>query len=103
MPCEKDDENYCPFVRANIHDEEDGMLVPNIVSNIAKMWLEITQISSRDERAKGEGKSARMVLVPTLGKIEIYLDNMEWELMEIGKKEAFHLIKLFHIYYMASL
>jgi len=103
VPCERDRDEICNFTNFYIRDDENGMLVPPIVNMIAKFWLEITQISRRDERARGEGKEMKAILVPSLEKIDIWMNNQNWEIIDMDRKECFNLIKLFHIFYMGSL
>ena len=70
---------------------------------VAIMWKEIVSVSRTERREKQKKKTVETIQMPTLEKLETYLDGIDWEFMPFDRHQAIEWIFEFHRSYIGGL
>jgi hypothetical protein len=76
------------------------MTLPPTAQFVADSWGEIISIS-RTERIEIERNKKHFIYhLPTLEKLESWMENQEWDACPLDSKEFFRLVSIFHSAYI---
>ena len=87
-----------------VNDEDDPesllMEIGETERIIVELWTRIINMSPRETIKKQKGKEIDQFTVPTLLKMEICLDGIDWDNCSISQVEAVYYIGVFHAVYL---
>ena len=99
-----DVEGICSKTKMLVNDEEDPtsllMEIGETERIIVELWTRIINMSPRETVKKLKGKEVDQFSVPTLLKLEICLDGIDWDNCSISQVEAVYYIGVFHAVYL---
>lgn len=93
-PC--DYENFCIVTKMPPTDESDPMETSWPVDYIANAWEEIISLGKRQERTIEKNKKLYTINLPTLEKVEVWMENELWHLAPIEKCDFLYFLSIFH-------
>jgi len=93
----------CGRTHNYIDDENEPMLLYPQCREIIYLWELITNISKREKFTQYAEMGNRVLTLPTLDKIDIVLNNINWKTMLNTKQDSVYYLSLFHSVYIATI
>jgi len=104
VPCESEVGICLPVTRLDPADEEWSMDAGVENEFVIAAWEEIRSISRREKveiQRRSGGKTETLVLyLPTLEKLEVWIEMQDWDTAPLDRQEFFRRLMLFHNKYI---
>lgn len=102
VPCEREG-GLCYVTQREPEDDELPMLSSSAISFVIDTYFEITGMSRSAEqrvvRSKGKKTEEIILYLPTLEKLDLWMNTADWKTIPIERYYFLYLIGLFHRIY----
>lgn len=95
VPCERK-EGICWITKRKPDDPQIPMTSPPSVQFVIDGWEKVTAISPLQRLEKKEGKKHLIIFRPTLDKLDLYMNLIDWKTAPIDRFTFFEWVTLFH-------
>jgi len=100
VPCETES-GRCWVTKRAPDDEEAPMVSPWPVEYVIDLWERITEISIRQTVKKTTDKHIITYYLPTLEKMELILNEVDWQTAPLDRFTTIRLVGLYHNQYLS--